>query len=240
MRARPPSNSAAFVFALALTLRAAVAQPVPLGADETASLYTVVDDETGEEREKGLSSGVIAGVVVAAVLAFSILFGLLWYRLDRQSPERQRRAPNQTPRRQWPWADEPQMRSAQVQTQAGVEGWTVSDAVIPRTSSTSTNNSTSSGSRTVVGSISSTKPVKPPSPSLHGSRSREAAGPDDSHTQYIQVHPPPKAVLVGPDHGRIGEWCSKTAAKIEGRPVSRTKSWKMGDPEKCSPDPFTA
>ncbi|BEJ12727.1 hypothetical protein CspHIS471_0211870 [Cutaneotrichosporon sp. HIS471] len=238
MRARPPSNPATFVFALALTLGAVVAQPVQLGADEAASLYTVVDDETGETREKGLSSGIIAGVVVAAILAFSILFGLLWYRLDRQSPER--RSANQPPRRLWPWANEPQMRSAQVHTQAGIEGWTVSEAVMPRTSSTSTNNSTSSGSRTVVGSISSTKPVKPPSPSLNASRSREATGPDDSLTQYIQVQPPPNAVLVGPDHGRIGEWCSKAAAKIEGRPVSRVKSWEMGDPEKSSPDPFTA
>ncbi|GMK59030.1 hypothetical protein CspeluHIS016_0700450 [Cutaneotrichosporon spelunceum] len=223
MRARPRNSSVACVLALALTLHTAAAQPVPgYSAADAASLYTVVDDETGVTREKGLSSGVIAGIVVAAVLAFSILFGLLWYRLDRQADRRARNPP----RRMCPWGDEPPMRS--VHTQAGIEGWTGN--VVPRTSSTSTSNTTSSGSRTVVGTLSSSaKLVRPPSPA-HRNRS------DESATQFIQLYPPPK----GTDRGRVSEWCAKAAAEFEGRSLSRVKSWEEGDPEARPPAPSSA
>jgi hypothetical protein len=66
MRARPPNTPAAF--ALALALRFAAAQPVPASGN-AVKRYTVVDEETGETREKGLSSGIIAGVVVSICLA---------------------------------------------------------------------------------------------------------------------------------------------------------------------------
>jgi hypothetical protein len=146
----------------------------------------------------------------------------------------------------WPWAAPPahstrSTRSAQVQTQEVRGGaLTMGTGVGQRTSSTSTNNTTSSG-RTIVGSISSTKPLNPPSPPPRASRSRDddPRRSDESLPEYIQVHPPPKAVLHGPDHGRISEWCAKAAAKIEGHPVTRVKSWEAGDPEK-HPDPFTA
>lgn len=179
------------------------------------------------------------------MLGFSILFGLLWCWLDRHPADR--RTPNRPPRRLWPWAEPPMrsVRSAQVQTVgAGAGAATIGTGVTPRTSSTSTNNTTSSGSRTIVGSISSAKPLNPPSPPLRPSRSRDGdedpRRSDDSLPQYIQVHPPPKAVLVGSDHGRMGQWCAKTVAKIEGSPVTRVKSWEVGDPEKRYPDPFTA
>ncbi|CAK9785708.1 hypothetical protein CC85DRAFT_305231 [Cutaneotrichosporon oleaginosum] len=238
MRARPPSTPAAF--ALALALQFAAAQPVPASVD-VASLYTVVDEETGETREKGLSSGIIAGVVVGAVLGFSILFGLLWCWLDRQAADR--RLPDHPPRRLWPWAaPPPPLMHAAPRTRSAPLA-----SAGPRTSSTSTTNTTSTGSRTVIGSVSSNKPHCPPSPPPRASRSRDprdrdddARRSDDSLPQYIQVHPPPKAVLVGPDHGRIGEWCAKAAARIEGHPVTRIKSWEKGDPEKRLPDPFTA
>lgn len=72
----------------------------------------------------------------------------------------------------------------------------------------------------------------------------------ESIPQYVQVIPPPRAHVADRDlkehHGRIGEWCAKTAAlagdrgKGKDKEFARVRSWEVGDPEKTRPDPFTA
>lgn len=64
----PTSPSYSVVVAAALVLSLGrLANALPLPEDQhTEGLYTLVDEETGETREKGLPSGVIAGVVVSS------------------------------------------------------------------------------------------------------------------------------------------------------------------------------
>lgn len=79
---------------------------------------------------------------------------------------------------------------------------------------------------------------------LEQQQRRGSGASDDSLPQYVQVHPPPRALLAGAGrqkekNARIGKW----VAKIEGREKeiqTRPKSWAEGDPEKPRPDPFTA